>query len=153
MTVVTLRPIDDANREQVLALRVTPEQEQFVESVDQSFRDAADHPEHNPMMRAIYADDRPVGFLMLADPAREDDGSETYFLWRLMIDASHQRRGLGAAAMKELIAYVRARPGATRLVTSAVPGDGSPHDFYVRCGFRPTGEVDHGEDVLELSLA
>jgi diamine N-acetyltransferase len=38
------------------------------------------------------------------------------------------------------------------LLTSVVEGDGSPLGFYLRQGFRPTGAVHGGEQVLELAL-
>jgi diamine N-acetyltransferase len=33
-----------------------------------------------------------------------------------------------------------------------VDGPGCPEPFYRALGFRPTGRVEHGEIVLELSL-
>jgi diamine N-acetyltransferase len=39
------------------------------------------------------------------------------------------------------------------LVTSIVPGEGSPHGFYLNYGFEATGEwLDH-EQVMRLPLA
>jgi diamine N-acetyltransferase len=76
-----------------------------------------------------------------------------YFLWRLMIDAAHQRRGYGRRAVECLIIeHVRSRPHATRLPTSRVAGEGSPEGFYRGLGFRPTGEEPEGELKLERSL-
>ena len=48
--------------------------------------------------------------------------------------------------------YVRGRPGAVELVTSAVPGEGSPMTFYERYGFRATGGLLDGEHVYALPL-
>ncbi len=142
---VTLREITDDNRAAVEGLRVAPGQERFVAPVTTSFADAAAAPRY-PWMRAIYAGDDPIGFLMVD----EDDGR--LFLWRFLIDARHQGRGCGRAALDLLTAYVASRPGGDRLETSAVPGDGSPIGFYQRYGFRLTGEVHEGEHVLELRL-
>ena len=44
VVVVTLREITDANREAVLALRVAPEQERLVGSVQAAFSDAVEYP-------------------------------------------------------------------------------------------------------------
>jgi diamine N-acetyltransferase len=33
------------------------------------------------------------------------------------------------------------------------PGDHSPEGFYLRLGFRPTGQVFHGQAVGELFLS
>ena len=35
-----------------------------------------------------------------------------FYLWRLLIDERHQRRGYGTAALDAIVAYVRGRPGA-----------------------------------------
>ena len=106
--------------------------------------------------RAVYADETPVGFAMLYDPtctATPEDGPETCFLWRFMIDHRHQRKGYGAAALALLIAHVRTLDGVTRFKTSYVPTPGNASPLYERAGMRPTGEVDDGEIVLELDLS
>jgi diamine N-acetyltransferase len=43
-------------------------------------------------------------------------------------------------------------PGATELLTSVVPGDGSPGPFYQKLDFAFTGAVDEGEHVMRLAL-
>jgi diamine N-acetyltransferase len=48
--VVSLRPLTDANRREVLALRVAPRQQGFVSSVADSLREAAEHPD----VHALY---------------------------------------------------------------------------------------------------
>lgn len=63
---ITLREIAEDNQEAVLALRTTPAQERFVSTVAYSFREAERHPNENPWLRAIYADEQPVGFVMVA---------------------------------------------------------------------------------------
>jgi hypothetical protein len=63
---ITLREITEDNAESVLALRTTPEQEQFVSTVAYSLTEARENPEGNPWFRAVYADERPVGFVMLS---------------------------------------------------------------------------------------
>jgi diamine N-acetyltransferase len=98
--------------------------------------------------RAIYADDTPVGFVML----HLDENKPDYFLWRFMIDKEHQRRGYGSRAMQEVIAYVRSLPNAKELLVSYVPGEGNPSPFYERCGFVETGEWEGDEKVMQLAL-
>ncbi|MFI5099966.1 MAG: GNAT family N-acetyltransferase, partial [Actinomycetes bacterium] len=75
-----------------------------------------------------------------------------YFLWRLLVDRRHQGQGYGSAALRLVVEHVCTRPEARVLVTSAVPGPGSPVGFYVGQGFRLTGAVHQGEVVLELDL-
>jgi diamine N-acetyltransferase len=98
--------------------------------------------------RAIYADDTPVGFVMIYD----DSDKGECFLWRLMIAGPHQRKGYGRRAMEQVIEYARSRPGAESLGASDVPVEGGPEGFYGKLGFEPTGEIDHGEVVVQRSL-
>jgi diamine N-acetyltransferase len=98
--------------------------------------------------RAIYADDIPVGFVMLYD----DPGEPKYFLWRLMIAGPYQGLGYGEKAVQLLIEHVRFRPGAKKLLVSCAEGEASPEGFYVRLGFKRTGEMLGEEVVMSLPL-
>jgi diamine N-acetyltransferase len=151
---VTLRPVDDNNRAAIVALAVAPDQEQFVDGVAASLREAAAQPAARPWFRAVYAGDTPVGFVMLADGAEPGNGviPWPHYLWRMLIDQRHQGRGYGRAALDLVVAHLREQPGAETLVTSIVPGDGSPYGFYLRYGFAPTGDFFDHETVLALPL-
>ena len=63
---VTLREITPGNEAAVRALKVAPGQEQFVTSAPESLDEAKRTPEAHPWFRAIYAGERPVGFVMLS---------------------------------------------------------------------------------------
>ncbi len=65
-----------------------------------------------------------------------------------MVDHRYQKHGYGARALKQVIEYVRQRPGACELLTSVVPGEGSPGSFYEKMGFIYTGDIDEGERVM-----
>jgi diamine N-acetyltransferase len=154
VSAVTLRELTDENRDAVLALHVAPGQERFVGTVAGALMDAREIPEGNPWYRAIYADDQPVGFVMLSwnvtpEPPRIIG---PWFLWKLLVDERHQRRGYGREAVRLVADIVRGN-GAAELLTSCVPGDGGPEPFYRRIGFSPTGELDeNGEIILALGL-
>ena len=153
MTQVSLREITDENRDAVRALRVGQGQERFVSSVVESLEEAAATPEAAPWYRAVYADEEPVGFVMLSWNVTPAPGIlGPYFLWRLLIDEHHQRRGFGREALVQIVDLVRA-DGATELLTSYHSGEGEPWPFYQRFGFEPTGHVDEGEVVLRLDLS
>ncbi|SER01975.1 GNAT family N-acetyltransferase [Lentzea albida] len=150
---IRLVEITDANRDAVVALRVHPSQERFVASVERSFQDARENPEAKPWFRAVCDGDTPVGFVMLCWDLVPGPGLlGPFFLWRLLVDAEHQGRGYGRAILNEVVALLRAA-GATELLTSCVPGEGSPEPFYRGFGFVPTGETDEdGEVILRLEL-
>lgn len=81
-----------------------------------------------------------------------DEPKAHYFLWRFMIDARYQGRGIGQRAIELVIEHVRTRPGAAVLVTSCVPGDGGPGPFYEKLGFVYTGAEEEGELVMRREL-
>jgi diamine N-acetyltransferase len=149
---VSLRLLTASNREAIEALRVAPGQEQFVSSVSESLREAAEHPDARAMHWAVYADDTPVGFVMIADEVTSPDYTPHY-LWKLLIDERYQRRRFGTATLDLIAEYFRGRPGVEVLTTSAGEGEGSPIAFYERYGFERTGEVSEGEVVLRLRLS
>jgi diamine N-acetyltransferase len=151
---VTLREVTDENRPAVLAVRVAPSQTRFVGTVADALLTAEEIPEGKPWYRALYAEDEPVGFVMLSwdvtpEPPRIFG---PWFLWKILVDERHQGRGYGREAVRLVADIVRAE-GATELVTSCVPGDDGPEPFYRRLGFVPTGELDeNGEVVFALDL-
>lgn len=152
---VVLRELTGVNRDEVLALRLAPGQDQFVSSVAESLQEAEEFPAANPWYRAVYVGDEPVGFVMVSwDCVPEPpDTIGPWFLWKLLIDERHQGRGYGRAVVRTVADLVR-DAGAEELLTSYVPeGDGNPGPFYERLGFVPTGEVDDdGEIICRLRL-
>jgi diamine N-acetyltransferase len=146
-SVVSLRPVTAENVYDVMRLRVSKEQEQFVADNARSLAEAAYNQYAWP--RAIYAGETPVGFVMLYD----DPHTPEYFLWRLMIVHRYQRMGFARHAMEQVIDYVAGRPNATHLGVSYVPGEGSPQGFYSALGFVETGEVVDDENVMRLDIS
>ncbi|HEY6568234.1 MAG TPA: GNAT family N-acetyltransferase [Actinomycetota bacterium] len=144
---VTLRPIDADNRSAVEGLRTTPAQERFVSTVAASLAEAAEEPGARAIWWAVYDEETPVGFVMIADEVDGDDYIPHY-LWKLLIDEHYQRRGFGTATLDLIVEYFRGRPGVEVLTTSAGQGDGSPIPFYERYGFVRTGEIAFDDEVL-----
>ena len=151
--VVSLREITADNVLPVVRLSVSDSQKGFVAPNAVSLAQALFAPD--AWYRAIYCADEPVGFVMLEDesllspaPAEPEVG-----VWRFMIDARFQRRGIGRAALQKVIEHVRGKGRFKTLLLSYVPGPGCPEPFYLSLGFRHTGRLDGDEVVLELPLA
>ena len=102
-------------------------------------------------MRAIYADDTPIGFIMTHTGSDYEDGIDCpgVFLWRFMIAEPYQGKGYGRKALEKLIEHLKAM-GIPLLYTSCGQGEGSPEGFYRQLGFYPTG--DTYDDEIELVL-
>lgn len=111
------------------------------------------HCSENAWMRAIYADQDLVGFILLHIGSDWADGIDCpgVFLWRLMVAYEHQGKGYGGAAIQHLIAHLRSL-GVRELYTSYHPGEGSPEGFYRTLGFEPTGEFYGDEPEVKLKL-
>lgn len=167
MKTVSLRKVTAANVRAVCRLKVKPEQEGFVASNGQSLAQA--HFAEHAWYRSIYADEEPVGFVMVSiDPsvsgaesgATEPDATpepdnRTHwktFLWRFMVDAQHQRQGYGRRALELVTEHVRRLPGVNTFYTSCYKGEHGPEQFYLDFGFEPTGRIVDGEHVLKLDL-
>ncbi|MER7850888.1 GNAT family N-acetyltransferase [Kitasatospora sp. NPDC096077] len=149
LAVLTPDTIDAA-----LALRVRPDQEHLVAPVATSLAEAYVHGEA-AWPRLILDDDRPVGFVMAFFdlrfyPDRPGDRPRSG-LWRLLIDAGHQRGGCGRFAVEQVCAEIRRR-GGTRATVTYHPGPDGPVGFYTRLGFRPTGELSGTQVVAEVEL-
>ena len=119
--------------------------------VRESILEAAEEPDAQALYWAIYAEETPVGFVMIADEVASPDYTPHY-LWKLLIDERYQRQGFGTATLDLIVEYFRGRPGVEVLSTRAGQGDGSPIAFYERYGFEPTGEVSDDEVLLRLRL-
>jgi RimJ/RimL family protein N-acetyltransferase len=138
---------------ELLALRTHKSQEAFVAPMAKSLSQALlpevwQGNQTIPWYRAIEADGEIVGFAMLATY----EGDAETILWRLLIDRLHQRRGVASMAMDLVEAHVRDEMGESTLMTSWVPGRGSPEAFYLGRGYEPTGEMEEGEVLARKVL-
>lgn len=100
-SVVSRRPLNDSNRQAVEALLVAPSQERFVSRVADSILEAAEHPAAHALYWAVYAEDTPVGFVVIADDVDRPDYVPQY-LWKL-IDERYQRWGFGTATLDLIV--------------------------------------------------
>jgi RimJ/RimL family protein N-acetyltransferase len=150
---VTWMPVDHANAAAVSRLRTHWTQREFVAPVEKSYANALfpeiiDGAAVEPWMRAVHADGELVAFVMLS--AVTDAHPEPY-LWRLLVDRLHQRRGIGRRILDLVVDQCRSW-GAETLLTSWVPDRGTPEPFYLSYGFEPTGDVVDGEIEARLTL-
>jgi len=139
---VSLREVTSETVRDILRLSDTLQPPQSHMVAPNAVSIAQAHFEPRAWFRAIYADETPVGFIMLYDDPEEP----FYGLWRLMIATPHQGKGFGRRAVELLIERVKTRPGATELLVSCGEGDGSPEGFYRKLGFKRNGKM-YGDEV------
>ncbi|MAT03596.1 MAG: hypothetical protein CL424_00910 [Acidimicrobiaceae bacterium] len=145
---IELVEVSHDNVRRVCEIEVSQSQRRFVSSVAFSIADAAHPPlrdgvEVRPWYRAIVADDRIAGFVMVA---LADEAHPTPCLWRLLIDTWYQRRGIARRTIAQL-ADVLAEQGCDRLDVSFVDEPGGPERFYAQLGFERTGVIDDDGEV------
>ena len=146
---VQLVSLNEANVYEFDRLETHFSQRNFVSPMSSSFRDAlfpklVDGRPLQPLLFGFVADGQPAGFAMLADVT---DVHPEPFLWRLLIDRYSQRRGIGQRGVALIVNEMRNR-GHGSLVTSYVPGLGTPEPFYRSLGFVPTGEINTDNEIV-----
>jgi diamine N-acetyltransferase len=150
--IVTLREITAETVRDVIRLSVRQDQTQFVATNAISLAQALFAPE--AWYRAIYEGESPAGFVMLSDESLLSVPPEVpkIGVWRFMVDQNFQNKGIGRAALVQVIEHVRSKGVCKELELSYVPGPGCPEPFYRSLGFAPTGKLDGTEVVLSLPL-
>jgi diamine N-acetyltransferase len=146
---ITFREVSLDNLRDVVNLKVADHQAGFV--ADNARSIAWSGYASNLIPSAIYSDDNTfVGFALYGE-WEEEPG-----LWgiaRFMIGEQYQGKGLGKAAMRELIRIIRERdPEAHAINLSYVPNNEAARRLYASVGFRETGEMRGHEVEARLDL-
>ena len=138
---IELRSINQGNFYEICQLQVAENQLDHVDSnaislAEANFMDF-------PWFRGIYAEDKPVGFILV----NADTSTGRFYLWRLMLDQTQQSKGYGRKAIDLLSEELLNEFGVATLYTSVVDSADSPKDFYLNCGFVPTGNLVAGREI------
>lgn len=159
-TPVALAEVTKKNLGKVLDLTLAPGQENFV--APNAFSVAQAYFEKTARFHAIEAGGEFVGFVQYIDPSLSDlepsekemtaKEREEMYLWRYMIDARFQKCGYGRKALDLLCDHARTRPGIKRIRASFVDAPGGPEDFYMKYGFKKTGNFPHDEVEILFDL-
>ncbi|HDM8234062.1 TPA: GNAT family N-acetyltransferase [Vibrio campbellii] len=140
---VSLREVTKQNYELVCDLDVTRPQEEFVAcnmwSLVESFYN------EGYVVRAIYLGEEAVGFFMWVY-----ETSDKVSIWRFMIDAKHQNRGIGRVALKLAIEEIKQTPNLKQIEICYNPTNPVAKPFYSHFGFEEVGMDEDGEDMLAI---
>ncbi len=136
-----------------LLLDVHESQKNLVASVAQSFADALFPPDYAtgkpiPWIRGVLHQSKPAAFIMCSDPSEQQKDA---WLWRLLVDKSHQGHGIGKFAVEAVLTRYR-EMGCSRVLVCWAPSEGNAGDFYKKIGFVETGEKIDEEIVAEFKL-
>ena len=147
---IHVEPVEEWNREAVLALKIHESQKGFVESPGECLMEAEKERCWRPV--AIYDGEQLIGFSMYG-----------YFwqylpfgrVWldRLLIDCHFQGRGYGRAVMPVLLDRLHKEYRRNKVYLSVVEENKCAAHLYESFGFRFNGETDvHGEKVMVLNM-
>jgi diamine N-acetyltransferase len=143
---VTLRDVDKENFKRCIKLEVREDQKSFVASNVFSIAQSKVEPEYTPY--AVYDDEEMVGFVMYG----YDTDDDCYCIARVMIDKNLQGKGYGRAAMEEVVRRLRETPDCSEVALSIEPENEVAQKLYESLGFKKTGEVVQGEEVMRLKF-
>jgi diamine N-acetyltransferase len=138
--------VDADNWRACAALRVREDQRRWVADVTYYLCLCTFGGTWHPL--AIEADKVIAGFLMWGV---DDDASR--WIGGLVVDADHQRRGIGKAAVIQVVRLLIAQEGCTGVALSYAPDNDVARSLYTSLGFVQTEETtDDGELVSRLSM-
>lgn len=145
---INFRKITEENFETIISMK-RPEGEKYVRSNAVSLAQAWLYRENGDVFPcAIYDDDTPVGFMLL----EEDMEREKLLLWRIMFPQEYVNRGFGTQAIRLLIKMAKESCRYQGLYLTYAPDNAVAKHVYYKLGFRPTGEMEHGELEMYLEL-
>jgi diamine N-acetyltransferase len=148
---ISLQAITEDNFDAIIELELLPTQQDYLASNAYSIAQASFYRDtfHT---RAIYCDDKPIGFLMYVSLADEGQPGE-YAIYRFMVDSREQGKGYGRRAIGLVLEEIRARPDATVIQICYWPANPVAKSFYASLGFVETGLDDDGEMYAEIRPA
>lgn len=139
---IELRPLSRDNFDCVVDLQVAPEQREFLNSNVETIAWAHVAPESFPLV--IYAADMPVG--LTAYGYIPEDGR--CWIIHFMVDEASQRKGVGRAALEQLLERMAAVSGGARVAVAVHPDNAAAIALYEAFGFQDTGQRQNGEMIM-----
>ena len=140
---IELKPVTKDNLEYVLELDVWEHQKSFVSSTACALAQAYVYGK-TAYPFAIYADDTPVGFIMMGYYEQRSQ----YTLWKLLIDKNHQGKGYGREALIQGIQYLKSNFNAKEIYTGVAFGNSAAKALYLSVGFKETGLTENNAEEL-----
>lgn len=138
-----LLEVDETNWRECIELKVAEAEKSFVDSNVFAIAEWKFEPENT--IRAIYGHSELVG--MLAYYFHDGRYGNFYWLYHLMIDARHQGKGHGQAAVNLALQEMR-ELGAREVVTNCAPKNARALFLYKKLGFEDNGTLEGGDIFL-----
>jgi len=150
---VKLMKVVKDNFNDVIELEIQETQKKYISSnvitIAESTLSPYSHLFHH---RAIYVDDKVVGFVeyQFGEIGGFDENECT--IWRFMIDCKHQNRGIGKVAMGLLLEEINAYNRCKLVDIYYNPKNIAAKKLYASHGFKENGSRDDGDIIAEITL-
>ena len=147
MSNIQIKAIDHTNEWLVRKITLNPEQEKYIESVDECIQEASIYHQWRPV--ALYDGEDIIGFAMYGSFGPNKDT----WIDRIMIDEKHQGKGLGRKAMLKLIEIVAKEYGVEVIYLSIIEENEVALNLYKSIGFEFMNERDpNGELIFKYTM-
>lgn len=143
LTSTKIIPLDRYNWELVLNIRLTPEQETYTPSALYSLAQA-NFDDLHPF--GISYKGQMVGMIMYGD------FGGICWISRIIVDMEYQRRGIGSAALMQMIELLQRRISCKEIRTSYAKGNYGASSFFAEMGFEPLEDVLSEEIVMKYGV-
>jgi diamine N-acetyltransferase len=146
-----IKPLERKHVGALYSMTILPEQENFVAPNGVTMGEALFEP--GSEVFSIWQDETAVGLLAIIDFSHPDailhpgEDPSSLYVWRLLIDEDHQRRGYGTFALNFAKQMMHDK-GLTAVFITSVDKPGSAIPLYEGQGFVRTGRIVDGETEL-----
>lgn len=132
------------------SLTLKPGQEQFVAPTSYALAESYFNPS-TEWPRVVLENDKVVGFIRGHFDSESDQPEFTSCIWRIVVAADAQGKGVGRFAIEALAKEAKSR-GYFKLTVLWEMGDKGPGEFFHKIGFTDIGTSRYGETIGELSI-
>lgn len=140
---IHLEPVTANNWKACASLQLAPGQENFIPSNLYSIAESQFYP--HSRSTAIYNDYQLVGYALFG----RDIFTNKWKIFRVMIDRSHQHKGYGESAMREIIEQISKEPDGNEILICYQQHNQVARTLYAKLGFIEQ-EVDIDVKVTAL---
>lgn len=148
---LTINSIDKNNYKEILKLKVSKDQVNFIETISECLQEASQDSKWRAV--GIYDKDVAVGFAMYALFLDEGKNGRVW-LDRFLISHEHQGKGCGEAGVRVLLKHLHREYGHEKVYLSVYDSNKVATNLYEKIGFKFNGEVDlKGEKVMVINLS
>ena len=142
---ISIRKIDENNNQDVLNLKIKPEQQDYIESVADCLKEAHELSLWRPV--GLYDQNQLIGFAMYG--LWHEKNQKRVWLDRFLIDKQYQGKGYGKQFLDVLLTHIFDEYGCHEIYLSLYDDNDHALKLYQQIGFVMNGEKDiHGETVM-----